>query len=222
MKTLCSLSFLLSTIYAQDVTEKKFWAGPTVGLNLTGWVGGKVVDHSSYETTYNFGAKLKYGLTDRLSLNGYVLYSGRSIDVDENHVIDERSKYLDIPLTVSYEFGNGNIKFYPMLGLHNAFLLKGKLTVADPSYQYSTVTYNFFDNTIGTITAFRYHIGYTVGIGNEFHLTPKLRMFLEARYTRSLVSSWAANNGTNTDWLDNIKVGVGDQEFFSLNVGVLF
>ena len=195
--------------------------GPTVGLNRTGWIGGKVFKHTSYETSYNLGAKFKYVLDKRLNMNGYLLYSGREMDLDENGTVDEKYRYLDIPLTASYEFGNGNIKFYPMLGLHNAFLLGGKATQVVSYDPYETLNYNFFDDYPDTIKAFRYHIGYTAGVGNEFELNHKLRLFLEARYTRSFVNSLGSSD---TTWFDNFgdRADVGDQEFFSFNVGVLF
>jgi len=221
MKMLCFLSFLLfpfSTIYAQDATKKKFWAGPTVGLSRNSQFSN-IASSPGYLTSPNLGAKLKYSLGSKLKLNGMLTYAERRISTDMKTTLEEKYRYLDFPVMVSYELGVGNIKFYPMAGIHNGFLLSGRIVTQDPSDPSCVNTYNLPKNPPWDADISKYQLGYTVGVGNQYILNQKLRLFLDLRDTRAISNVW--NGDTNWNLLD-FKRPKFHHHFLSINTGVLF
>ena len=199
------LSLFWATIaQAQSPTEKRMYIGPTIGVNST--IVSNPIVTTGPRTGLNVGAKAKYLLTQKWTLNGMLTYSEKG-SVQREIPWREIYNYIDFPIMFSYEARRRAVNFYPMLGLHQGFLLKAKLQTRDGAG--NNIETNFL--TESGQRAQRYEMGVTLGVGSQYALPSQKQLFLDLRYTLGLT------NVPPTNSLNNNR-----NSYLSLNAGVLF
>lgn len=165
---------------SQDVTNK-FRIGMAAGWDKNssserlafGRHTGFTADYNKFN--YSFGGILEYGLKSNLSLNGALNYTNRDFtgtyfcdvcDFEFPPSPEEADfRFIEVPITVKYYFSPQKTRLFGEAGLNNLFQLN------HPGYEARVNSYV---------------IGFKLGGGVEYNLSPKTALQLSLNYNNTL------------------------------------
>ena len=122
---------------------------------------------------------------------------------------------MELLVFLSYEFGREAARFYPILGVQSGYLLSAR--VSDSSIGGAPSTVNPFASSS---EVYRYELGFSIGVGSQFRVSPNASVFLDVRYASGLTNIWKSANHlfSGQDGFYPAYYNTG----LSLNTGVLF
>jgi hypothetical protein len=227
IKVLVSITIFifLATSYAYCQRMNFGIAG---GLNYSG-LQSNVIGTEKIKA-YHGGVKIKYKLTESFKANLLIMYSHKGSNnpvqayrnnmpgVRVNESFDFR--YIDFPLFLSYEMKVKKLMFYPLIGIHNGFLIKAHHTkIGSVSASGVEMTRNnLLESQSGSdLEVNRYEVGLTGGIGTQLNISNGVGLFIDFRFTQSL------SNVFGDGFLEiSANKAYFRNNVFSVSTGILF